>query len=404
MGVAIIGIKGAYREERHVFNHHAIITIGRGSDCFFSFAGDNKVSRSHCVIEIVPPNQCYVRDLQSGNGTFVGKRKDKLKVVFHRIQEERLENGDYVKIGNDTIFQIVLGNAPAPRPKGEESPIILDNLVGKTIANFQVVRKLGEGSMGAVFLVCHNKTGQNLALKIARPQIRTDESNMQRFLREASCGMKIRHPNVVRYFNMGYTRQGVFYIPMEYVPGGDLMRYLNKRPALSVEEAKSPIVQILDGLQHLHENGIIHRDIKPSNVLWEKRGQSLLMKLCDFGLAKNYLDAGFSSPTLSDCAMGTLDYLAPEQYQNARDVDPRADIYSIAAAFYYLLTRRRIFGELRGNQLLIAILEKDPIDIRKANPEIPRGIAQIIMRCLAKNRDERYQNVAELKREFVAQF
>lgn len=413
------------------FTEYTKVSIGRSTEAYIPLSEDKKLSRFHCLLEILPPSNCLLKDLNSKNGTFVGRLSTK-QVSFQQITEVYLGNGDYVKVG-DTVFRVIL-TIPAAQEeilcskcrapirseqygRGEArvcegKPLCgrcqkEDRMLpeGKTIGNFEIMRKLGEGGMGIVYLVKHTRSQHLFAIKIARPNVPPTEAQIKRFLREASLGETLRHEHLIRYYPPGYAPGGFFYIPMEYVPGTDFSSYLKKlgRP-LTLAEAEQPVLQFLDALSCLHTHNIVHRDLKPSNLLVMQKENGLHVKLSDFGLAKNYEESGFSGITLSNQILGTMEYLAPEQMENARRVDPRADIYSAGATIYFLLTCRTIYNEASMAHMITKIFVEEPVPIWEANPSVPQEMGNILMQCLKKNPGERIQTAQELRQALEKSF
>ena len=417
-------LTGPLKGQHIAFDQYTKISIGRSPKAYFSLGKDRQASRFHCIIEIAPPCNCFLRDLNSSNGTFLGRTSDNTQdVSFQKVMEVHLQNGDFIKVG-ESIFQICWEqNKQATQSKCEKCGVAITTEqyargeaslwegvhlcaacrgngelpVGREIGPFMIVRKLGSGGMGIVYLVQHKATNHFFAIKMLRPNIQPTEDQVKRFLREASFGSQLQHPHIIRYYKPGYAAGNFFYIPMEYVPGTDFEDYLAtlQRP-LTFQEADVPVMQILEAVAYLHSKNIVHRDIKPSNLLVITKEQQLEVKLSDFGLAKNYEEAGLSGITLSQHVLGTMEFLAPEQCYGSRDVDPRADIYSLGATIYYLLTRRLIYDDQKDSHLAVKVLINEPVPIRQANSQVPEEIAFTIMRCLKKEPGERFQTVAEL--------
>lgn len=423
MQIELEFVQGPFQNRKFSFAEYTKISIGRAPGAYFSFPADHKMSRFHCLMEISPPANCFVKDLGSTNGTFVG-REEQGQVRWRQIDDVHLGADDYLKVGASVLrlrLPAEAGESTAPcsrcgKPlarsqygRGEASmcdgkPMCAScgagsmDMDGKKFGNFEILHKLGEGGMGKVYLVRHTGNQQQFALKIARPCATPNQAQIDRFLREAACGAKIRHANIVRYYMANYAAAGFFYIPMEYVPGTNFAHYMeqHKQP-LALAMARTPILQFLDAVACLHANQIVHRDIKPSNLLLQEHNGQLSVKLSDFGLAKNYMDAGLSGITLSNQMIGTPEYVAPEQLQNSRDVDPRADIYSAAATIYFLLTGRGIYDDSPAH-MVTKILLQEVRPIRDINPLVPEPLAQAIMHCLRKEAKDRPATIDDLRR------
>jgi serine/threonine-protein kinase len=265
------------------------------------------------------------------------------------------------------------------------------------VLGYEFLRKLGQGGMGAVYLVRQRATGRLYALKVIVPESAASEKAMAMFLREISVLSRLDHPRIVRFHEMGLA-QGQFYFAMEYVKTIDYAVVLTSRPGPGqIRAACRMVCQVLAGVTHAHKRGFIHRDIKPSNLLVGRDGAKLVAKLGDFGLAKSFENAGFSGMTRDGQALGTLAYMAPEQVVDARRATPSVDIYSAGATLYSLLAGGPPHGSLRSNELILAILEKLPERLDQVNPAVPRELALVIERALALDPSDRYRSAHEFR-------
>ena len=237
---------------------------------------------------------------------------------------------------------------------------------------------IGRGGMGVVYRARHKALDRAVALKVLAASVANDRAFADRFQREARALAKLQHPNIVAVHDFGMT-DGLFWLVMEYVDG------VNVREAMTAgrigpKEALAIVPQVCDALQYAHENGVVHRDIKPENILLDKAGR---VKVADFGLAK-LTERGAADVSLTGVGqvMGTLHYMAPEQWERPKDVDHRADIYSLGVVFYEMLT-----GELPVGRFAPPSV-KSHIDAR---------IDEIVLRTLERERDARYQQVSQVK-------
>jgi serine/threonine protein kinase len=204
---------------------------------------------------------------------------------------------------------------------------------------YRVVRLLGQGGMGAVYLAEHRVMERPVALKVMRADLVRDDAAVDRFRREVRAAAKLSHANIVTAYDADQVG-ALHFLVMEYVEGKDLARRLAVAGPLPVAEACSHIRQAAQGLQHAFEQGMIHRDIKPHNLMLAPGGTNEpfgRVKILDFGLAR-FANATSSAQTASGMILGTVDFMAPEQADDARTVDIRADIYSLGCSLYYLLT------------------------------------------------------------------
>jgi tRNA A-37 threonylcarbamoyl transferase component Bud32 len=250
--------------------------------------------------------------------------------------------------------------------------------LAKRFPQLEVLELLGQGGMGAVYKARQTKLDRLVALKILPPEAGRDPAFAARFLREARALARLSHPHVVAVHDFGEV-EGLFYLVMEFVDGADLRRAL-RSGLLPPAEALKTTAQVCDALQYAHEEGVVHRDIKPENILLDKRGR---VKIADFGLVKllGYTTAGVPL-TASQQVMGTLHYMAPEQFERPLAVDHRADIYSVGVVLYEMLTGGLPLGHFARPS------QKAAVDVR---------VDEVVLRALAKEPDRRYQQAGEMR-------
>ncbi|CAN5173586.1 hypothetical protein BH24ACT17_BH24ACT17_13360 [soil metagenome] len=254
---------------------------------------------------------------------------------------------------------------------------------------YDVVRPLGSGGMGEVFLARDRVLGRDVALKVLRKQYAGDEEFAERFKREAMSAASLSHPSIVQVYDRGETAEGASYIAMEYVPGGTLKERISRDGPLEAADAAAIGAQVAEALGAAHDRGMVHRDIKPQNVLLTASGGA---KVADFGIAR----AG-SSATISrtGSVMGTAGYMSPEQALG-KSATPKSDLYSLGVVLYEALT-----GELpytADNPIAVSMKHvneplRPPIEL---NPRIPDGMNALVTKLLAKDPEERYADAEEL--------
>ena len=242
-------------------------------------------------------------------------------------------------------------------------PLSVENLASK-FPQLEILELLGKGGMGAVYKARQRGLDRLVAVKVLPPEIGHDPAFAERFTREARALARLSHNHIVSVFDFGQS-DGLFYIVMEFVDGVNLRQTI-QTGELTPAEALAIVPQICEALQFAHDEGIVHRDIKPENILIDKRGR---VKIADFGLAKLLgQDAGDHLLTATHQVMGTMRYMAPEQMQGSREVDHRADIYSLGVIFYELLTgelpmgkfappSKRVQVDVRLDEIVLRALE-----------------------------------------------
>ncbi len=261
---------------------------------------------------------------------------------------------------------------------------------------YELVKRIGEGGMGTVFLARHTVMNRLVALKVVRPERLTSAGTVHRFQREVQAAAQLSHRNIVHAYDAAQVGETHFLV-MEYVEGDDLSRLVRRAGPLPVPEACEFACQAAQGLHHLHEKGLVHRDIKPSNLMLTPDGT---IKVLDVGLARvehTGGQGGYSAgPLTADgVLMGTPGYMAPEQIEAAHQVDHRADIYSLGCTLYFLLTGQEPFP---GSTLsrLNAHLNSHPKELRQLRPDLPRGLEQVVNRMMARYPADRYVSMADV--------
>jgi hypothetical protein len=407
---------------RFTFTERSTCLVGRADDCEPTLpADDMQVSRHHCLFDINPPD-VRVRDFGSLNGTFlngeeIGRRKpgetpeEGARTVF---PERDLANGDEIRLGR-TLLRVEIAAVKKVRTRAycahcgrdaelddrdREGDIVCAfcrkdprELVRKLMARaleddalaslrgYEVTRELGRGGQGVVYLATHLDTGRQVALKVLLAQVAVQGRARSSFLREIDSSRALRHSNIVSFYDSG-SYGASFYLACEYCESGSLEDLLLARGGtLTPDEAVPITLQMLDGLQHAAELGLVHRDIKPSNVLLAGD----IAKIGDFGLAKAFDQAGLSGLTRTGTTAGTVAYMPRAQLINFKYAKPEVDVWATAATLYAMLTGTTPRDFPPSTDPILVVLQKPPVPVRQRNPALPRRLAEVIDEALIDN-------------------
>jgi serine/threonine protein kinase len=274
---------------------------------------------------------------------------------------------------------------------------LTDPLVGKVLSHrYKILRKLGEGAMAAVYLAEHSGVGSNIVLKVLLPDLADNQNAVERFLQEAKIASEIHHDNVIDIFYSGRSPEGQVFLAMEYLQGSSLLGLLDNEGPMPWARAKPIFLQICAALSAAHARGVVHRDVKPENVLVVQRpgpegGLIDYVKVVDFGIA----NVGGQLGGQGVC--GTPEYMPPEQAR-ALPPDPRDDIYAFGCLMYHVLTGTVPFTSATIQQVLIMHMRQpvEPPRGRRPDLDIPTGAQAVVMRALAKRREDRYQSMKDV--------
>ena len=293
------------------------------------------------------------------------------------------------------------GECAAPLIPGDEIAITKTKLMdtsikelstGATFAGrYQIIEELGKGGMGKVYKALDQKINEKIALKLIKPEIASDKKIIERFSNELKIARKIGHRNVGRMYHLSED-EGTHYITMEYVSGEDLKSMIRMSSQLGLGTTINIAKQVCEGLAEAHRLGVVHRDLKPSNIMIDKEGNARIM---DFGIARSLKAKGITG---ADVMIGTPEYMSPEQVE-AKEVDQRSDIYSLGVILYEMVAGRIPFEG--DSSLSIAIKHKteEPLDPRKFNTQLSEDLSRVILKCLEKDKVNRYQSAEELQSE-----
>jgi eukaryotic-like serine/threonine-protein kinase len=264
---------------------------------------------------------------------------------------------------------------------------------GFVLGPYKLLDQIGQGGMGTVFIAEHNALKKRVALKVLSREHAENQSAVDRFQREARAASALAHPNIVRVHHVGHTA-GVHYLVMEYVDGATLENILDRKGPFTAEQAVKIAVQTAAGLNHAHEKGFVHRDIKPENLMLTRAGT---VKILDMGLTKsvNKAEDNLTGAFKADLILGTIDYLSPEQALQS-DVDARADVYSLGATLFTLICGHSPYEGVPAQQKLMQHQFGKVPDLIKFRPEIPKELAAVVSKMMAKKPDERYASVADV--------
>jgi serine/threonine protein kinase/tetratricopeptide (TPR) repeat protein len=253
---------------------------------------------------------------------------------------------------------------------------------------YEIIEELGAGGMGKVYRVEDKKANEEIALKLIRPEVASDKKTIERFRHELTTARKIRHKNVCGMYDLG-EHEGAYFITMEFVPGQDLKGLIRQTGQLAVGTATNIAKQICEGLAEAHKLGVVHRDLKPSNIMIDQDGSARIM---DFGIARSLKGKGITG---AGVIIGTPEYMSPEQV-DGKETDQRSDIYSLGIILYEMLTGRLPFEGDTPLSIAVQHRSDTPTDPRELNAQIPGDLCRILLKCLEKEKGDRFQTANEL--------
>jgi eukaryotic-like serine/threonine-protein kinase len=420
--------QGQLSGTQYVYEDREVCTIGRHKDCNVRLPSDAahaQVSRYHCLLDINPPF-IRVRDLGSGNGTYVnGQRVGSQQKSAHQGAdglERDLVDGDLLQIGY-TAFEVKIedtGSASSVLSRSQFVPSdhrqaandLLSLAAGDHpslagIRGYTIVKLLGAGKCGAVYLAKNDHTEEMVALKVMLPQIAVNDRAVKMFIREMANTQSLHHPNVVRTIDYGEAKN-IFYFTMECCHEGNVADFIvSQGGKIPLKIAISITLQVLAGLEYTHNavlpairladgsigegQGLVHRDLKPANIFLQRNGDKTLAKIGDYGLAKAFELAGMSGQTMTGQGgvMGTPSYMSRQQLLNTKYVQPAVDVWATAACLYNMLTGLppRNFGKRDPLQV---ILQDGAVPILERDPSIPKPLAAVIDRALQEDQNNHH--------------
>ena len=418
--------EGQYKGKRFIFDSRTTCIMGRSDECNIVIPNKEEystISRYHCLLDINPPN-IRIRDFGSRNGTYIngrliGKRGEDQTAaegVKLNLPEYDLKHKDTFRLGDcDLAFQVNIVHEKTvaytpPKQEGFRDKILgLFNRANKgegnlrAIQGYTLIKQLGEGGFGKVYLARHDKTGELVALKVMLPKVATRPEMVNLFLREVKNAQMLRHPNLVQLKDY-CCAEGLFFFTMEYCSGGTIGNAMKKFGGkLPLKIAIPTILQVLDGLHYAHtEKRLIHRDIKPDNIFISfTEKEEVIVKLGDYGLAKAFDMAGLSGQTMTGSAMGTPVFMPRQQVLNFKYAKPDIDIWAVAACFYNMLTGQYP-RDFIGADPFIAILQNPPVPIRQRDASIPKPLAEVIDLALIDNPELHFKTAMDLKNALLS--
>jgi serine/threonine protein kinase len=278
-----------------------------------------------------------------------------------------------------------------------------DEMIGRLVGSYRIVKLLGEGGMGAVYMGEHPAIGSKVAIKMLHQQFAAKQSIVDRFFNEAKAVNVIGHDNIVKILDFDVTQDGRHYFVMEFLHGQALQALVQPGVPLPLQRSGPIVLQCCRALQAAHERGIVHRDFKPDNVFLVAQGDRAdYVKLVDFGIAKlaSSIGGGMTQP---GTVMGTPAYMSPEQAAGETMLDARSDIYSLGVTMFQMATGKLPFADAGPSfgKILVAHLQQPPPRPRAIHPDVPEELEEIILKTLEKKPEDRYQSMAELHDSLV---
>ncbi|NIL98150.1 MAG: protein kinase, partial [Planctomycetales bacterium] len=283
-------------------------------------------------------------------------------------------------------------NPPAPSARSAS-----DDLAGRVVGDYHLLRRLGQGAMAEVYLAEQKSLGRRVAFKVLKPELVSDQTHVRRFEMEARAAAALVHGNIVQIYEVGQAA-GVPFIAQEYVPGQNLAQVLARSGNLDVPTAVGIMRQVAVALAKAAERGIVHRDIKPENLMLSASGE---VKVADFGLARITQGREQLQLTQVGLTMGSPLYMSPEQVEG-KPLDPRSDIYSFGVTCYQMLAGRPPFTGDTTLSVAVQHLQNTPEPLENLRADLPPGLCRIVHKMLCKSPSSRYADGAEILRDLRA--
>lgn len=435
-------IEGKWSGRQYIFDSRTSCIIGRAKDCNIQLPDDkdhSTIYRYHCLLDINPPD-VRIRDFGSKNGTYVNNKKIGQR-ESHQTAEEAakiqfpeydLQLDDEIELGN-TVFKVKIETDPeevkisypvAPKINHATKPNLLEqilnifNLANKgnnnlgKIKDYDIVKLLGKGGFGEVYLAQHKQSKEYVALKVMLPQVAANEFAVQMFLREMANTKALQHKNVVKLLDYSFA-EGLFFFTMDFCNSGTVEDLLENRGGKLPADIAIPIIlQVLDGLEYTHNaeipyvklkdgnfgkgKGLVHRDLKPGNIFLTEVNDEIIVKIGDYGLSKAFDLAGLSCQSMTGSIAGTPVFIPRQQVLEFKYAKPEVDIWAAAASLYYMLTGC-LPRDFSGNDIFLAVLRNKPIPIRQRDKNIPKKLAEVIDLALVEEPEIYFKSAREFK-------
>ena len=305
------------------------------------------------------------------------------------MQQELAEKGD-----PRNLTQILLKRGVVTEGQLSRLRQTIDDAKGRQIPGYQLLSKIGAGSMATVFKARQLSLNRIVAIKVLPQRLSSDADYVERFYREGEAAAKLNHPNIVQAFDIGEAN-GYHYFVMEYIEGHTVYDELSGGKAYSESEALRIVIQIARALEHAHGQDLIHRDVKPKNIMITTEGEA---KLADMGLARAVSDAA-AEQAEAGLLFGTPYYISPEQIVGKKRIDFRADIYSLGATLYHMVTGRVPYQASDAKSVMMKHLKEKLTSPDRHNIDLSFGICKVIQKMLAKDRNARHASTAEMLRD-----
>jgi len=392
--ISLLPLHGLAGSPKIPLPEHGELVLGRDPGGTGVKISDPRCSRRHASIW-VQDGRMQMRDLGSKNGTWLNGVRVEDAVTLQPGDHIRIGHAEFALVGPSGEYRCAccmetLITAPPEAPFSTECRRRFP-LLGATLADRRLVRGLGSGSFGSVY-VGHRRGNPYVAIKVLHVEFTETPEVVMKFLREAYATSGLEHENIVRFGDSGHDA-GHWFIILEYFPSDSLREMLETKGKLELDEALPIIKQVGDALEHAHKSKLLHRDVKPGNILI---GEGGVVKMVDFGMAKRLVDSAFTQHTQTGTA-GTPLFMAPELMLGAR-ATAGADIYSMAATLYRMLTGRHPIEARRLDEWMAAIQSQSPPSAASLDPAIPAHISEALDAALRKTPEERPASVAEFLR------